>query len=113
MNYAQAVVTAITAVCLYGLFSITAALAGAAGILGGILRRDAQYTANVMHSMDMLLAALLGWNGRATVSKECGAELAAGRPCRFCRAVCAVLSYKLFGRFHLLEPEHCAREARK
>lgn len=94
----------VTAIVLYLVFALTSAFAGVVGILGGLLKRDAQYTANVMHSMDMLLAALLGWDGRSTVSKECGRAMAAGTPCRFCRVLCAVLN-------RILERDHCANEA--
>lgn len=91
----------VTVLVLYVIFSVAAMLAGVAGIVVGLVRRDLQYTANVMHSMDMLLAALLGWNGRATVSKECGRST-----CRFCRVVCAILH-------RVLERYHCAKEAQR
>lgn len=51
--------------------------------------------------MDALLAAMLGWDGRSTVSKECGRS-----DCRFCRWLCRALHW-------LLEREHCAREAQR
>lgn len=63
----------------------------------------------------MLLAPMLSdeWNGRSTVSKECGRQLAAGKPCRFCRIVCVLLSYRIFGRWYVLEPGHCEKEAQR
>jgi hypothetical protein len=91
----------LTALALYAIFSLASALAGVVGIVVGLVKRDAQYTANVMHTMDMLLAALLGWDGRSTVSKECGRS-----SCRFCRVICAVLNV-------ILERDHCAKEARR
>jgi hypothetical protein len=54
--------------------------------------------------MDMSAAAILGWSGRATVSKECGRELIEQRACRFCRVVCAILD-------KVLERDHCRKEA--
>ena len=89
----------VTALVLYFIFSFTSAFAGAVGLLALPFRP--QYTANVMHSMDMLLAALFGWNGRSTVSKECGKST-----CRFCRVLCAVLHV-------ILERDHCKKEAAK
>lgn len=87
----------VTAFVLYVIFSIVSMLAGLIGILA--LPFKPQYTANVMHSMDMTLAALLGWDGRSTVSKECGKS-----DCRFCRALCWLLH-------RILEKDHCAKEA--
>ena len=89
----------LTALFLYAVFSVTSALAGLLGIVVGLIRRDGQYTANVMHSMDMLLAALFGWDGRSTVSKECGRS-----DCRFCRVLCSILDF-------LIEKDHCKKEA--
>lgn len=86
-----------TAFLLYVLFALASALAGVIGVLALPLRP--KYTANVMHSMDMTLAALLGWDGRSTVSKECGKS-----DCRFCRVLCWVLH-------RILEKDHCAKEA--
>lgn len=87
------------------MFSIAAAFAGVIGLVGlavDVARgRGARHTANIMHSMDMLLAAILGWDGRSTVSKECGRSA-----CRFCRLVCAVLH-------RVLERDHCAKEAQR
>lgn len=90
----------LTAAALYFIFAITSMLAGVAGLVGLALGRS-RYVANVMHSMDMLLAALLGWDGRSTVSRECGAS-----SCRFCRVLCAVLNV-------ILERDHCAKEAQR
>lgn len=90
----------LTGFVLYAIFAVAAALAGAIGLVALIAGR-VRYTANVMHSMDMLLAALLGWNGRSTVSKECGKS-----SCRFCRVVCAVLNV-------ILERDHCRKEAQQ
>ena len=93
------ILASLTAIILYFIFSFASALAGLIGLAGLLFRP--QYTANVMHSMDMLLAALFGWNGRSTVSKECGKS-----NCRFCRALCAVLDV-------ILERGHCKKEAAK
>ena len=89
----------VTAVVLYAVFSVVAMFAGLVGLLA--LPFKPQYTANVSHSMDMLLAALMGWDGRSTVSKECGRS-----PCKLCRFLCAVLD-------RILEKDHCAKEARE
>lgn len=91
--------SAVTALVLYFIFSFASALAGLIGLAALPFRL--QYTANVMHSMDMLLAALFGWNGRSTVSKECGKS-----DCRFCRVLCRILNV-------ILERDHCKKEASK
>ena len=91
--------SAVTALVLYFIFSFASALAGLIGLAALPFRP--QYTANVMHSMDMTLAALFGWDGRSTVSKECGKS-----DCRFCRVLCAVLHV-------ILERNHCKKEAAK
>lgn len=93
----------VAAFVLYITFSFTATLAGLQGLL--VLPFSRRMTANIMHSMDMLLAAQLGWSGRKTVSKECGEELETLNPCRFCRTICKLLDY--------FDPGHCAREAKK
>lgn len=93
----------ILAVVLYFLFSFTAMLAGLQGLLVAPFRP--KMTAAIMHSMDMLLAAQLGWDGRKTVSKECGLQLLAGKACRFCAKLCRILAKA--------DPEHCEREASK
>ena len=83
---------------LYVVFSMAAALAGVAGLVGLAAGRTA-YVSRICRAMDALLAAMLGWDGRSTVSKECGRS-----DCRFCRALCAVLNV-------ILERGHCAKEA--
>jgi hypothetical protein len=93
----------ILAVVLYFLFTITAMLAGLQGLV--MLLFKPRMTANIMHSMDMLLAAQLGWNGRSTVSKECGLELLNGNPCTFCTTLCKILTK--------IDTLHCEREASK
>lgn len=94
----------ITVPVLFVLFSLAAIFSPAFAIVGAFF--SLRYAGNVMHSMDMLAAALLGWNGRATISKECGRELATSSPCRFCRIVCRVLDV-------VLEAGHCQKEAGK
>ena len=62
------------------------------------------YAGYLMQSKDRLLAALLGWNGRKTVSRECGEQLLSKveRPCTFCSLVCKALDW--------FDPGHCKRE---
>jgi hypothetical protein len=55
-------------------------------------------------------AAWLGTDGKNTISKECGFELARAkndgrRPCKFCARLCAILSSG--------DPQHCEKEAAK
>jgi hypothetical protein len=85
---------------LYVLFWLAAVLAGPAGLL--VLPFSARRASLIFQGMNRLAATLLGFDGKATISKECGR-----RPeCRACAALCAVL--------HLvLERDHCAKEAEK
>lgn len=53
-------------------------------------------------------AAWLGFDGKNTISKECGLHLAAAkaagrRPCSFCKRLCSILN--------LGDPSHCEKEA--
>ena len=90
----------LTAIVLYVIFTIASLLAGVIGLVALCFGRT-RYTTNVSHAMDMTLAALLGWNGRSTVSKECGKS-----DCRFCRVLCAILH-------RILEKNHCEKEGRR
>jgi hypothetical protein len=91
-----------TVIILYVVFGVLAALAAPVGLIGALALWDAHYLSNVSRSMDALLASMLGWSGRNTVSNECGMQVVAGSPCRFCRVLCAVLSV-------VLETDHCRR----
>jgi len=88
----------LTVAVLYLIFSAAAGLAGLAGLVGLCLGKT-EYISNVSRAMDSLLAALLGWDGRSTVSKECGRS-----NCRFCLILCAVLDV-------VLKKGHCKEEA--
>ena len=92
----------VTAVILFAVFVLAATFAPYLAIVGLALGQ-VRYAGNIAHSLDMLLAAMLGWNGRATVSEECGKQIIAGNPCRFCRLVCSLLD-------KFLETDHCRKE---
>jgi hypothetical protein len=101
----------ITAPILYAIFSFAASFAGLAGAVVTIATLDGRYISNICHALDSLLAAVLGWSGRKTVSSECGNQIVAGNPCRFCRVLCAILGFRIFGRWALLEFDHCRKNA--
>lgn len=101
-NRVPILLTVLTAVVLFFIFWVMGLLAPLAALV--ILPFYSSYSANIVHSMDMLAAALLGWDGRSTISKECGRDLNKDDPCRFCRVVCTVLNV-------LLESDHCKKEA--
>lgn len=82
-----------TVVLLYLLFSLASALAGLWGLV--FFRRIGQVT----QAMDRTLAAMLGWDGRSTVSKECDSS-----DCRFCRVLCRVLNWAF-------KQHHCGKAA--
>lgn len=93
-----------TAIGLFVVFWVASTLSGLAALVALLLGRTRQ-AGDIVHSMDMTLAAVLGWDGRSTVSRECGKEVAEGKPCAFCRRVCAFLD-------RWLETGHCEKEAR-
>ncbi len=98
MKYVLLGIRALVVGVLYAIFSLVVTVAGPAGLVGLALGQT-QYASNISRAMDALLAAMLGWDGRSTVSKECGRS-----SCRFCRWLCALL--------HLvLERNHCAKAA--
>lgn len=88
----------VTVIVLYVVFSIASALAGVWGVLT-LLTGDTSRISRICHAMDRVLAAMLGWDGRSTVSKECGTD-----DCKFCAVLCRILH-------RLLEPYHCEKEA--
>ena len=83
---------------LYVVFAAAAAVAGVVGLLS-LLTGSTKPISRICRAMDALLAAQLSiffpsWDGRATVSNECGRT-----DCRFCRVLCAVLN--------LMQKDHC------
>lgn len=94
---------------LYVLFSVTSALAGPIGLVALLLGKP-RTLGHVTRSMDALAAAELSiffphWDGRKTVSTECGKDNAnPDIDCKFCRWLCKALE--------LMEHDHCARLAR-
>jgi hypothetical protein len=95
-----------TVIGLYGVFWLAAAISGPVGMIGSLVLWDASYLSHISRSMDALLAAMLGWSGRNTVSNECGNEVVAGNPCRLCRVIC-------WGLDLFLETDHCRKNASK
>lgn len=85
---------------LYIVFSVASILAGTWGFVL-ICFGQARQAGYIMQAMDRLLAAMLGWDGRATVSKECGRC----EKCWLCPWICRVLHYTL-------EKDHCQKEAK-
>lgn len=98
MTAVRRLLTVGTVAVLYAVFSLAAMLAGGVGLVGLACGRTT-YASNICRAMDALLAAMLRWDGRSTVSKECGRS-----GCRFCRWLCAALNF-------MLERGHCAKEA--
>jgi hypothetical protein len=92
------VLQAITLVALYFIFS--AASLVATFLIPLALPFNHRYAGNLLKAKDKELAGVLGWDGKNTVSKECGRDSS----CRFCRIVCKILHY-------VLEPNHCEKEA--
>lgn len=89
-------VAPLTVVCLYVFFSLTSAFMGLWGVVYTIFTFDTTRISHIGEAMDRLLAAGAGYDGRSTISKECGQADA----CRLCRVLCWVLNY-------LLAKNHC------
>jgi len=87
----------ITALVIWLLF-VLAQVAGFALGLGALLLGKTTYAGRVARAQDRATAAVLGWDGNSTVSKECGRS-----ECRFCKILCAILNV-------VLEPGHCKKE---
>jgi uncharacterized protein (DUF697 family) len=87
---------------LYAIFSVASALAGVVGLVGLCFGRT-RYISHICRAMDCTLAAMFGYDGRSTVSKECGRKLIAGKPCTFCDVLCELLH-------RALEKAHCEKE---
>ena len=77
-------------------FSLAAIIAIPVSLVAVFLEWD--YAKNILRAKDKLAAALLGWDGRRTLSAECGAS-----DCRFCRAICWTLNW--------IDHGHCAGAA--
>lgn len=69
-------------------------------LLLSLLTGQLKKASYIFQAQDRLLAAELGWDGRSTVSKECGKS----GDCRFCKAICKILD-------KILEKDHCKRES--
>lgn len=86
----------LTVPTLYVIFAFAAMLAGVWGLLSVPMTMSFDRLSRITVAMDRLAAAMLGWDGRSTISKECG-----GDDCRFCRVLCRVLNY-------VLQKDHCS-----
>jgi hypothetical protein len=86
------------AAVLLVVFNIANAASGAM-VLVALLLGKARYASRVVHAMDCQLAAQLGYDGRSTVSKECGRQ---HERTTFCRRICRWLDWADEG--------HCTRE---
>lgn len=76
-------------------------LAGIALGLASLVTGRTDYISRVFKMTDRTAAAVLGYTGENTVSKECGRS-----SCRACKLLCLVLG------IWLAQPDHCKQEAR-
>lgn len=80
---------AVAAVALLGIpFAATSVVAGVVGLLVSPLYGTRAYPKNLLRASDKQAAALLGFDGRATISAECGAST-----CRACALLCRMLDW--------------------
>lgn len=79
-----------------------ACLAAIPVALWAVLAEENVYAKDLLRAMDKVMAALLGWGGRYTVSAECGSRQSA---CAFCKLVCWLLNK--------LDPGHCEGAAKR
>lgn len=87
-------------IILFLFFSLVSALSGVWALLTILYRRDLEQFSKIVHAQDCLAAAMAGFTGRNTVSKECGRC----QTCWLCPYICKVM--------HLVvERQHCEKEA--
>lgn len=80
---------ALAAFVLLGVpFAITSVLAGLAGLVLSPLYGVNEYAKNLLRAADKHAAAFLGFDGRSTISAECGAST-----CRACALLCRALDW--------------------
>ena len=85
----KAITRAALAVLLFGVpFAFTSAIAGALGLLLSPFYGTSTYARNLIRASDKQAATLLGFEGRATISAECGAST-----CRACALLCRMLDW--------------------
>lgn len=87
---------------VYVIFTVTSMLAGLVGLLS-LLTGSTKAISRITHAMDVLAAAQLSiffpsWDGRSTVSNECGRT-----DCSFCKYLCSILN--------LAQEDHCKKAA--
>lgn len=92
--------TPLTVAIIYVAFAAASALAGLVGVLS-LLSFDTSRISRITRAMDCLVAAMLGFDGRSTLSAECGRRASS---CLACRRLCQVLHIAL-------EKGHCEKEA--
>lgn len=94
-------VTAFIISILFALGCVVAYFAAWIGLICGKTR----YAGNIVKAQDKVIAALFGYDGTKTLSKECGQAVERGTKCFFCKLLCNVLHYAL-------ERGHCKKEAK-
>lgn len=92
---------------IWVLFWIAGIFAPLASVLRAAFTRSSSPVSDTLHAQNRVAATVLGFDGTATISKECGRRLLNGKNCFWCRRLCALLS-KL-----LRDDPHCEKEAGK
>lgn len=86
---------------IWFLFWVAGIVAPVVAIVRALLTWNADPISNTFHAQNRVAATVLGFEGRLTISSECGL-----RDCSFCNRLCAILSWALD------HPRHCQEEAK-
>jgi hypothetical protein len=92
---------ALGAIAVWAIFTVTGLVAGMQVVVCLLACRFRQ-AGNIFRAMDCLAAAQIGYDGRKTVSKECGMQ---HKKSSFCRKLCPMLDWADDG--------HCEREGKE
>lgn len=87
------------------LFWLAGVVAPLVALLRGLLTLDSSPISDSFHAHNRLAATVLGFDGKRTISAECGLRLKAKPDCQPCRTLCSILSRVLEHK------NHCQQEA--
>lgn len=90
---------------IWFLFWLGGIVAPAVALVRGLLTWSSSPISETLHAQNRVAATVLGFDGKRTISAECGLRLRENPDCQPCRALCKVLSEVLD------DDPHCEKEA--
>lgn len=91
----------LSALVIWLLFWMAGIVAPLVALVRALFTFSADPISDTFHAQNRVAATVLGFNGKLTISSECGLS-----DCSWCKRLCAVLSWAL------RHPNHCAEEAK-